>query len=268
MITFTKLGNLGRLGNQMFQYASLRGIAANRGFDFCIPPEHVFGEIDSNVKNCSTNIHTAFDLSKCNKIGNPILYERVEESGYHFDQYLFNNCPDNVDLYGYFQSEKYFKHIEDEIRKDFTFSQELVDQCLKFIKGIDSNGEVISLHIRRGDYLQLQSYHPTPPIEYYEEALKRFPNVTVLVFSDDSDWCFNQELFDDDKFLVSQSSDPDFDMCLMSLCKYHIIANSSFSWWGAWLSKSDNVIAPKNWFGPSLSQHDTSDLYLDVWEVL
>ena len=116
--------------------------------------------------------------------------------------------------------------------------------------------------------MQLQSYHPTPPIEYYEEALKRFPNVTVLVFSDDSDWCFNQELFDDDKFLVSQSSDPDFDMCLMSLCKYHIIANSSFSWWGAWLSKSDNVIAPKNWFGPSLSQHDTSDLYLDVWEVL
>ena len=266
MISFNNLGNLGRLGNQMFQYASLRGIAANRGLEFCIPPQHSFGVSDPNVKNCSTNIHTAFNLKKYNQFLEP--NRMVEESGFYFDQYLFNNCEDNVDLYGYFQSEKYFKHIEDEIRKDFTFSQELVNQCFEFIKGIDSNGEVISLHIRRGDYLQLQSYHPTPPIEYYEEALKRFPNVHVIIFSDDSDWCFNQNLFDDDRFMVSQGSEPDFDMCLMTLCKYHIIANSSFSWWGAWLAKSDHVIAPKNWFGPSLPQHDTLDLYLEGWEVL
>ena len=268
MITFNHLGNLGRLGNQMFQYASLRGIAANRGFNFCIPPEHVFGEIDSNVKNSETNIHTAFDLSKCNKVGNPILYERVEESGYHFDENIFNNCPDDVDLYGYFQSEKYFKHIEEDIRKDFSFKPEIVDSCKEIISNEMGSTELISLHIRRSDYLQLQSFHPVPPIEYYIEALKKLPNLPVFIFSDDPEWCSMRSEFDADKFLISESNDADFDMCLMSMCKYHIIANSSFSWWGAWLAKSKKVIAPKIWFGPSLMEHDTSDLYCEGWETL
>lgn len=267
MITFNQLGNLGRLGNQMFQYASLRGIAANRGYDFSIPPEHVFGEIDPNVKNSETNIHTTFDLSKCNNVGNPILYERVEESGYRFDENIFNNCPDNVDLYGYFQSEKYFKHIEDEIRKDFTFDSGLIESCRELVDGEIGSNEAISLHVRRGDYLHLQSFHPTPSIEYYTEALKMFPVVPVFLFSDDPDWCMRQDLFSDDRFLVSKNS-VDFDLCLMSMCKYHIIANSSFSWWGAWLSKSKEVVAPKVWFGPSLPDHDTSDLYCEGWETL
>jgi hypothetical protein len=266
MISFNNLGNLGRLGNQMFQYASLRGIAANIGVDFCIPPENFFGVSDPNVKKCPINIHNTFRLDQCNQgvLNNKI----VKESGYHFDEELFNSCGDNVDLYGYFQSEKYFKHIEDEIRKDFSFSQELISYCSKFFHDIGSSGEIISLHIRRGDYLQLQNYHPTQPIEYYEEALKRFPNLPVIIFSDDSDWCFNQKIFNNDRFLISQASDIHFDMCLMTLCKYHIIANSSFSWWGAWLAKSEKVIAPKIWFGPSLMDHNTSDLYLEGWELL
>jgi len=127
MISFNQLGNLGRLGNQMFQYASLRGIAANRGFDFCIPPEDSFGVSDPNVKNSDTNIYTAFDLDHCNKFLRP--NQLVKESGYHFDEKIFNTCEDNSDLYGYFQSEKYFKHIEDDIRKDFTFAGYISDFC-------------------------------------------------------------------------------------------------------------------------------------------
>lgn len=266
MITFNNLGNLGRLGNQMFQYASLRGIAANRGFDFCIPPEKSFGMFDPNVRYSSNNIHNTFNLShvKCDTS----THRLVQESGYHFDQELFDTCEDNVDLYGYFQSEKYFKHIEDEIRKDFKFSQELVDQCVEFIKDIDSSGEIISLHIRRGDYLQLQSFHPVPSIQYYIEALKQFPDVPVFIFSDDTDWCSMRQEFNSDRFLISESNSVDFDMCLMSMCKYHIIANSSFSWWGAWLSDSKKVIAPKVWFGPSLSDKNTNDLYCDSWKIL
>jgi len=262
MISFNQLGNLGRLGNQMFQYASLRGIAANRGFDFCIPPQHAFGKTDPNVKNCSTNIHTAFDLSKCNKFlkSNKV----VEESAYRFDEYLFNNCEDNIDLCGYFQSEKYFKHIEDEIRKDFTFKLDVIESC----KEILDNQEYISLHVRRSDYLHLQSFHPVPPIEYYIEALKKLPDLPVFIFSDDPEWCSIRSEFDSDRFLISESNPADFDMCLMSMCKYHIIANSSFSWWGAWLAKSEKVIAPKIWFGPSLIEHDTSDLYCEGWETL
>lgn len=266
MISFNQLGNLGRLGNQMFQYASLRGIAANRGFDFCIPPEYVFGSNDPNVKNSETNIHTAFDLSKINKFLEP--NKLVEECGYHFDEYLFNNCEDNVDLYGYFQSEKYFKHIEEDIRKDFTFESYVIDTCKDFIETTINSKEIISLHIRRGDYLHLQSFHPTPPLEYYSEALKKFPDIPVIIFSDDIEWCANQSIFESDRFFISQANLPEYDMCLMSMCTHHIIANSSFSWWGAWLAKSKNVIAPRVWFGPSLSNHDTKDLYVDGWEVL
>lgn len=246
----------------MFQYASLRGIAANRGFDFSIPPEHMFGETDPNVKNCSTNIHTAFKLKQYNQgLSNNRM---VQECGYHFDETLFNTCDDNVDLYGYFQSEKYFKHIEDEIRKDFTFHQDVVESCREIL----DNQEAISLHIRRSDYLHLQSFHPVPPIEYYIEALKKLPDVPVLIFSDDIDWCLMQSVFDPDRFFVSQANSAEHDMCFMSMCKYHIIANSSFSWWGAWLARSEKVIAPKIWFGPSLMDHDTSDLYCEGWETL
>ena len=263
MLSFNNLGNYGRLGNQMFQYASLRGIAANRGYDFCIPPKDIFGVSDINVKESDANIHNTFNLSwvKTGQTTNKV----VQECGYHFDEDLFNNCEDDVDLIGYFQTEKYFKHIENEIRTDFLFFGRLYDDCIDFIEQVDPNREVISLHVRHGDYLNLQSFHPTPPIEYYAEALKQFPELPVFIFSDDPDWCMNQELFGDDRFLISSSNTSDFDMCLMSLCKYHIIANSSFSWWGAWLARSKNVIAPKTWFGPSLSQHDTSDLYCDGW---
>jgi hypothetical protein len=265
MISFNQLGNLGRLGNQMFQYASLRGIAANRRFDFCIPPEYSFGVNDPNVKKSDTNIHTVFDLSKYNKFLEP--NKMVKESGFHFDKNLFNTCEDNVDLYGYFQSEKYFDNIKEDIKKDFSFNPEIVTACKKFIKEM-INDEVISLHIRRGDYLNLQSFHPTPPIEYYEEALKKLSNVYVIIFSDDVEWVSKQHLFDEDRFYISEGNTSDFDMCLMTMCDYHIIANSSFSWWGAWLSQSKKVIAPKTWFGLSLSHHDTSDLYCDGWEVI
>lgn len=268
MISFNQLGNLGRLGNQMFQYASLRGIAANRGFDFCIPPEHVFGEVDINVKNCKTNIYSTFNLSKYNKVNRPILYKRIEEAGYSFDENIFNNCPDDADLYGYFQSEKYFKHIEEDIRKDFTFLPEVVDACGEFIQNLVKSDNIISLHIRHGDYLYLQSSHPTIPIEHYSEALKRFPNIPVIIFSDDISWCLDQTLFDPDRFFISDGNMAEYDMCLMSMCSHHIIANSSFSWWGAWLSGNRNVIAPKVWFGPASSDNDTSDLYCPNWQIL
>ena len=89
----------------------------------------------------------------------------------------------------------------------------------------------------------------------------------VLVFSDDPDWCLSQELFESDRFLISKLNSSEFDLCVMSLCKYHIIANSSFSWWGSWLAKSKKTVSPKNWFGPPLT-HDTKDLYCDNWIVL
>ncbi len=263
MISFNSLGNLGRLANQMFQYASLKGIAKNRGFDFVIPPENKFGESDPLVRSDPLNIHNCFNIDD-NRIGmypNQIFAERMHT----FDQELFENCPDNIDLFGYYQSPKYFNHIEDEIRKDFSFSQDLVDSCQEVIDTL--GGDVISLHIRRTDY-KANPNHPLQPIEYYNSALDKLPkDSSVVVFSDDYEWCESNEAFSDDRFAVSNNA-ADFDLCLMTLCKYHIIANSSYSWWGAWLGKSDKVIAPKNWFGASCSHKSVDDMVFGDWSWL
>ena len=258
MISFNNLGNLGRLANQMFQYASLKGIAKNRGYDFAIPPREVFGSRDDNVKNSDIILYDLFDLESVNKISltqQPTIQERV----HHFDKELFDTCPDNVDLLGYFQTEKYFKHIEDEIRSDFTFKEDLLELCKSFIYE-----DTISLHIRRGDYVHNPN-HPVQPISYYEQALAELPELPVIIFSDDSEWCKEQELFSDDRFMVAEGNSTDCDLCLMSLCKCHIIANSSYSWWGAWLANSEKVIAPKNWFGGDCVNKETKDMYCEGW---
>jgi hypothetical protein len=259
MLSFNHIGNLGRLGNQMFQYASLKGIAKYRDYEYSIPPKEVFGNIDNNVKRSECNLHDVFDLEK-EKIGlikNPTLPERMHE----FDEDLFVNFPDNVDLFGYYQSEKYFKHIENEIRKDFSFKEDLFDMCKNVINGDEV---VISLHIRRGDYIT-NNNHPVQDIEYYEKALSKFDNYPVIVFSDDPEWCKNKNIFSSDRFLISENNTTDFDLCLMSLCDYHIIANSSFSWWGAWLAKSKQVIAPKKWFGGECVNKNVKDMPFGNW---
>ena len=110
MISFNNIGNLGRLANQMFQYASLKGIARNRGYEFTIPPQGAFGQNDDLVRNSPLNIYTVFENISNNKIEilrNPVLQERM----HNFDEELFRSCPDNVDLYGYYQSPKFFEPV-------------------------------------------------------------------------------------------------------------------------------------------------------------
>ena len=277
MIGFDHIGTMGRLGNQMFQYAALKGIAAHRGYEYTIPPENPRIQIDNY------GLIEAFELSDNKKIGwLNTQYDIIAEKHFHFDEDLFNTFPDGSGLYGFFQSEKYFKHIEDEIREDFTFKKEWLEPCEGFRK--DLGDEVIFLHVRRGDpnladkrgfkwaYVNLQDQHPTQPIEYYEKALTYFPDdMPVLVFSDSIDWCKEQDIFQPDRFMISEQTDkfsdgalvPYIDLCLMTLCDHAIIANSSMSWWGAWLIQNEykKVVAPKMWFGPAYADKDTKDLY-------
>ena len=266
MISFNNIGNLGRLANQMFQYASLKGIARNRGYEFSIPPEQVFGQNDPLVKTSPLNIYNVFENISNNNIQiskNPILAERMHE----FDRQLFDSCPDNVDLYGYYQSPKYFEHIKDEIKNDFTFSKEVEALCDEMYESI-SGKKVVSLHIRRTDYT-VNNNHPLQPMSYYEDALKLFDkNVQILVFSDDPHWCQEQELFADDSIMISEGNDADIDLCLMTKCDYHIIANSSFSWWGAWLGDSEKVVAPSNWCADSCAGKSVKDMEFSDWTWL
>ena len=262
MIGFNALGQLGRLGNQMFQFAALKGIARHHGYQFCFPP--------SQNKNEWTDhqLLIPFKLGSTNELNIQYIdFDRptYQEKGFGFDQDLFDKCPDWVTIQGFFQTEKYFKHIKQELKLDFTFKDDIQNPCVDMISQLDNP---VALHIRRTDYITNPN-HTCLGLDYYERALNIFPNQTFLIFSDDPQWCQNQELFEDDRFMISDNDDQYIDMCLMTMCKGHIIANSSFSWWGAWLSNSERVIAPKGWFEGSNNSHlDTSDIYCSEWTVL
>lgn len=251
MISFNNLGWKGYLGNQMFQYASLRGISSHKGYWYSIP-------------------HREYELNQCFKIPSTlnIQFDRtIFEEKYEFNQDIFDNCPDDVNIDGFFQTEKYFKHIESEIRKDFQFKDEIYDISSECMKRNFSGSEVISLHIRRGDYLTDDSFECLS-LEYYKNALKLMPDVPVLIVSDDPEWC--RENFKSERFFTSFSKNQYIDLCLMSLCDYHIIANSTFSWWGSWLSQSKKTIAPKMWFSPTgkLKSWNTKDVYRPEWILM
>ena len=193
MISFNRLGNLGRLGNQMFQYAAIKGIAAHHNHQFCIPPKKQFGTEDKNVLEDINN--TIYDIFELGEFEQKLLpNSMVMESTHAFDKNLYMNCPDNVDLLGYYQTHKYFEKIEDEIRKDFTFKKDIREVCEQFLE--DRN--CISLHIRRGDYLKPphNEHHGVQTLEYYQKVLDWFPeHLPVIIFSDDTDWCKEQTLF-------------------------------------------------------------------------
>lgn len=282
MIGFNHLGHLGRLGNQMFEFAALRGIAAKHNYDITIPsPEN------KGIENYS--LHECFNLDHI-PVGYIESENYVQEGHFHFDDALFESCPDNVSLYGFFQSERYFKHISDIIKQDFTFLDEHLGPCKEFIEQFEGQ-EPIMLHVRRGDpnlvdprgfkwaYVNCSDQHPVQSLDYYEKALQEFgDNQPVVVFSDSVDWVKEQEFFSGDRFFISEpqykyddgSFLPYTDLCLMSLCSHAIIANSSMSWWGAWLQSNPNkkVIAPKMWFGPAYADKDTKDLYCSDWIVM
>ena len=109
--------------------------------------------------------------------------------------------------------------------------------------------------------------HYNLELDYYKKALEQFPDRQIIVFSDDPTWCHDEPMFNDDRFMISESEDNAVDLCLMTFCSDYIIANSSFSWWGAWLSRNDSpkVIAPTKWFGPNNEHKNTKDLLPETW---
>ena len=267
MLAFNYLGKMGQLGNQMFQYAATRGIAAKKGYDFCIPHHNEI--FDDGIGNkLRIELFNCFQLSNLKHVG--VLHNghapMVQEKYYHFDQQLLDLCPDEISLVGYFQSEKWFSHIESSIRDDFKFVNEILEPCKEMINSLDNP---LALHIRRGDFLINSARHHNLSLDYYSKALEKFESdKQVVIFTDDPKWCNEQKIFSDDRFLISEGSSNYVDMCLMSMCSGHIIANSSFSWWGAWLANSEKVVAPKKWFGEELKNNDTKDLYPESWEAI
>lgn len=238
MITFVP-GFFGWLGNQMFQYAATFS-ASKRAKTDCGFPEN------------KPNLFDLFNLSaKKQQTRQRYMYQ---EPHFHYSK-----IPDSISdltLYGYFQSEKYFSDYRDEIKSEFS---------LKNPKFVDKSfPEFIALHVRRGDYLNLQDTHPVCPLSYYEKALEQLPELPVYVFSDDIDWC--EKAFKGERFSFFRGTFME-DFELMTKGTYHIIANSSFSWWAAWLSESKKVIAPAEWFGPN-GPESSDDIIPETWTVI
>jgi hypothetical protein len=190
----------------------------------------------------------------------------------------FNFWPDfiklntNCFLYGYWQSEKYFKACDGVIRNDFKFREPLVGDN-KTISQRINEVQSISLHVRRGDYVtdsRTKTVMQVCPQEYYKTAIdhisKNFTNPVFFIFSDEIDWVKNNLTIDHECIYIDNNTGSESyrDMQLMSLCKHNIIANSSFSWWGAWLNLNSEkiVIAPKKWFSNGLKD---SDLIPNEW---
>ena len=255
MITFSALGNYGRLGNQLFQYASLYSVGFLRGLEIGIPFNQKISEV--------------FDLQSANQI--PAEFQPTliaKESSFIFDLSLFS-VPDNVDIIGYFQSGHYFRHCEESLRKELRFHAGIQGKAIDFLKSRNSV-PLCSLHVRRGDYTKLSHYHKNLSMEYYQQACEivksNIPNAKFLVFSDDPHWC-KQVFIDSENFEIIEIGDDAVELCIMANCPIHIIANSSFSWWGAWLSNSQAVIAPKEWFAEQ-GPKDWSTVYEPHWIVV
>ena len=274
MITYSNIGHFGRLGNQLFQIAATLGIARKLGYEVKFPIENMTTPSiehfkDGKILNITFDVPKAFIFSEHllapkSQINAPYL---IRENQFHFNDSFFKIL-DGSDLSGYFQSEKYFLHVENELRTLLTFKAEISERARMLFPKVP--GRTVSIHMRRGDYVYQQEFHPVCDADYYLQAANLFrdEDTYFIIFSDDIDYC--KTIFvENENIIYTDNSDPYVDMCLMSMCDHNIIANSSFSWWAAWLNNNQNkkVIAPKKWFGIAY-QHNTADLYCSNWITL
>lgn len=270
----------GGLGNQMFQYAFARALADKFSvdivFDFCF-----FEDIKMH-ENFTTRVFEldVFDINyksaekeDLDKVKYPDFESKLkrsfaktfpqkysinyirEKNSYAFDKKLLSS-PDYIYYEGYFQNEKYFKHLRTALLKEFSLKVPLDEKNqIVLDKILETNS--ISIHIRRGDYVDLEStskIHGTCSLDYYKEAIeyiaKRVKDPHFFLFSDDIEWVIKNLKLEYPFTVVDFNQDKGwFDLNLMKQCKHNITANSSFSWWGAWLNENPDkiVIAPKKW---------------------
>lgn len=250
---------MGGLGNQLFQVAATLSLGKDLNRE-CIFPSQPDQKATRKISYNTSFFH------KLNTISQIRGYHTHLEKQFH---YVPINIRDrNTQLKGYFQSEKYFEKNKDYIINTLTLPKKFQDNIKQKYKDIVEHPSSVSVHVRRGDYVKLQDYHVILSIDYYKKAIDMFNSKSLFViFSDDIEWCKNNEFFQSlpNKVFIT---DLDYnELYLMSLCKHNVIANSTFSWWGAYLNRNIRkmVIYPSIWFGVKHSVHNTKDLIPDGW---
>ncbi len=286
---------IGGLGNQMFQYAAGRSLALSRKTEFRLDVSdfsdyrlHQGFELQ-RVFNCPAQIATMSDVRDIlgwqaspimrRLLAKPAL-SMFRRRGFVVEPYfnywrLINDVPADGYLTGYWQSERYFCDVAQTIRADFTFKNSQSPRNAEFAEQIGS-GNAISLHVRRGDYVKnpkTTATHGLCSLEYYQSAIQyltdRVERPSFYIFSDDPAWVRESMKIEHPSVYVDHNHGAESynDMRLMSMCKHHIIANSSFSWWGAWLNPNPDkiVVAPRKWFA---NNNDVPDLFPSGWVTL
>ena len=276
----------GGLGNQMFQYAYAKALE-QRGYRV---------KLDKSELE-TYKIHGGYQLDKYN-IGLECVTERevkayfttqfpfklldklglrtsnlIKEKSLLFDINLLNVKDDSY-LSGYFQCERYFTNIRNLLLKEFCIKGELSFYTREIQDNIIKTTESCSIHIRRGDFISNKSniIHGACSLGYYQDSISylqdNFKGLNYFVFSDDITWVKENIQLENITYIESQERrSPHEDLFLMSLCDHNIIANSTFSWWGAWLNQNDNkiVLAPRRWFANDILQMQSQNIVPEKW---
>jgi len=270
-ITMRQLGNYGRLGNQMFQYATLIGIAKTYDLVVLVPDgKYQLLEtftLDSPYK--SLNLKT--DMISWR---GPYI-----ERHFHYDSFIANSPSvyslsrgTGIDVQGYFQTEKYFVHARTDVLGAFTFKDESIDLSTKeYFSKVDYPS--VTIGVRRGDYTGLPDFHPIPSMDYYKSAIQKIYEMhgkcSYHIVSDDIEWCkYNFPSIYSEEYGSFHYPHGGYanDLALFKHSDHNIVGNSSFHWWGSWLNEKETktVIAPSRWFGPRGPQ-DWHDIYCKDW---
>jgi len=235
----------GRFGNKLFQVAATIATAKknNLEYGFCGNP---------------------FESKYFKNEFAPIVLD-IPQKKYYQERFNYYDIKlnESYEFKGYYQSEKFFKNAIEEVLKLYTFDDTIVNNLLQSYPNIMNS---CSIHVRRGDYLNMPDYHTVIPLDYYKKAIECINNKHIYVFSDDIEWCKANFKFINAEFLSLNMYE---DFILMSLCRDNIICNSTFSWWAAYLNKnkSKKIVAPehKKWFGKCNSHLNTTDIYPENW---
>jgi hypothetical protein len=255
MIVFKKLGYNGRLGNQLFQIASTIGIAIKNNQDFAFP-EWKCSYSGLNYSEFFENRLPLFE--------NFIARDNYKEKSLCYDDVKLSS---DVNLIGYFQSEKYFSHCKHVIDYYFKPKNDIIEVIRKkydFLLNVNN----CFVHVRRTDYVN-NKHHYVCNEAYYQEALRKFnlenKDFIVIVFSDDIEWCektFKKPIYPYNFYFINQRNYDIEDLFLMSLCNNSIMSNSTFSWWGSYFIKNKNkkIYVPNIWF-PMENKKNNQDIY-------
>lgn len=278
------------LGNQLFQYALGRSLAVRNKTSLYFDLSYYRQRYDTDTPRAFKLDKFAIDYHLLNT--SPYRYvskatrllpdrtlrpfaDWLTEKHFHADSTVLDASARFITLDGFWQSERYFAHCEAVIRAELTFGRETGAAFAEYREQIEQSKPSISVHIRRGDYVSHPEFSQSfgfVGVGYYRAAIARltaqFPSARLFLFSDDPAWV-HEHLTPDVPRVFVENTGPDADLDdlqLMSLCNHHIIANSSFSWWGAWLNADPDkvVVAPDRWFR-NKPDWDTKDLIPPTW---